>query len=226
MCCMLGFLPSTSIVNFIRNWAKPCPPLSWGENRIWSLANCAEGWVTFYSLLIPWLNPAAPIACRKHPPNTTQPAGKLWRPKTRQQSWEEQSERKLLRWDCQRMEKLQLLQWEPPSPGRVWADKEISILWGWRSPLGQLQGDREQCHGHHGAGNVMSSQSIRFASLLSVVLKKALLANRLHGKFISLLLTLCKTKRKIRKKDRQKVIIKRIQHKFPGGIRRSSLKIK
>lgn len=38
-------------------------------------------------------------------------------------------------------------------------------------------------HSHHGAGNVVSSQSISFAFLLSVLLKKALLANGLHGKF-------------------------------------------
>lgn len=65
----------------------------------------------------------------------------------------------------------------------------------------------------------MSSQSISFALPLSVLLEKALLANGLHGKFISLLITLCKKKKK-------RAIIKRIHHKFPGRIRRSNLKKK
>lgn len=87
--------------------------------------------------------------------------------------------------------------------------------------LGPAAGGTESSRrGHHGAGNVVSSQSISFAFLLSVLLKKALLGSGLHGKFISLLLTLWGKKRK------KKVIIKRIQHKFSGRIRRSSLKKK
>lgn len=68
-------------------------------------------------------------------------------------------------------------------------------------PWASCGGTESSRRGHHGAGNVVSSQSIGFAFLLSVVLKKALLANGLHGKFISLLLTLCKTKQN--KKERK-----------------------
>lgn len=88
--------------------------------------------------------------------------------------------------------------------------------------LGPAVGGTESSRrGHHGVGNVVSSQSISFAFPLSVLLKKALLGSGLHGKFISLLLTLWGKKEK-----KKKAIIKRIQHKFPGRIRRSSLKKK